>query len=174
MKGLPFCCPAAPAWHVDWPALTEEFEWIRAMRDCPQDRVFHAEGTVWTHVGRYARLWQGSTSFVPCGNWTGISCSRPPCCTTWPSHRARGMKKAGSRRAGILSVVPLPPGASYGMGFNFTAREHVSALVRYHQLPFHLINRPDAQRLAFLISQTARCDLLTLLAKGCHGPRVRR
>ena len=47
------------------------------------------------------------------------------------------------------------------LGFNFTATEQVSALVRYHQLPFHLINRPDAQRMAFLISQTARCESAT-------------
>jgi hypothetical protein len=63
MKGLPFCCPAAPAWHVDWPALTEKFEWIRAMRDCPQDEVFHAEGTVWTHVGMVCEALAGLDEF---------------------------------------------------------------------------------------------------------------
>jgi len=76
------------------------------------------------------------------------------------------MKKAGSRREGILSVVPLPPGASYGNWASTSPRgSKLAHWFGYHQLPFHLINRPDAQRMAFLISQTARCDLLTLLAK---------
>jgi predicted kinase len=50
-------------------------------------------------------------------------------------------------------------------GVDFSAREQVCALIRYHQSPFHLINRPDSQRLAYLISQTARCDLLAILAR---------
>src|SRR5438046_226394 len=39
MIAFPLPCPAPPVWGVDWPALTEEFEWIRAMYDCPQDPV---------------------------------------------------------------------------------------------------------------------------------------
>ena len=79
MKGLPFCCPAAPAWHVDWPALTEKFEWIRAMRDCPQDEVFHAEGTVWTHVGMVCEGLARLDEFRALPELDGTSCLRPPC-----------------------------------------------------------------------------------------------
>lgn len=32
---------------------------------------------------------------------------------------------------------------------DIAAREQVCALVRHHQLPFHLINRPDSKRIAF-------------------------
>ena len=63
MNPFPFRCPTAPGWNVDWPALTEEFEWIRAMRECPQDALFHAEGTVWTHVGMVATLLAGLEEF---------------------------------------------------------------------------------------------------------------
>jgi hypothetical protein len=51
MKKFPFRTPKPPIWKVDWAALTGEFDWIAAMRDCPQDPTFHPEGTVWTHVG---------------------------------------------------------------------------------------------------------------------------
>jgi hypothetical protein len=51
------------------------------------------------------------------------------------------------------------------MDTDFVMREQVCALVRHHQSPFHLVSREDSQRLAFLISQTARCDLLGILAK---------
>jgi predicted kinase len=53
----------------------------------------------------------------------------------------------------------------WDLDLDFSTREQICALVRYHQSPFHLITRPDAQRMAFLISQSARCDLLTLLAR---------
>src|SRR3977135_1672824 len=51
MSAFPFACPTYPAWNFDWSALTDQFAWLRDMRDCPQDAIFHAEGTVWTHVG---------------------------------------------------------------------------------------------------------------------------
>ena len=50
MSTFPFLCPKAPEWMVDWAALDDRFEWIRAMRECPQDPVWHAEGNVWIHV----------------------------------------------------------------------------------------------------------------------------
>ena len=116
MKGLPFCCPAAPAWHVDWPALIEKFEWIRAMRDfSPQDEVFHAEGTVWTHVGMVCEALAGLDEFRALPELDRhILFAGRPVARRGQAIVAHGMKKAGSRREGILSVVPLPPGASYG------------------------------------------------------------
>src|SRR5947199_406545 len=63
MIAFPLPCPAPPVWGVDWPALTEEFEWIRAMYDCPQDPVFHAEGTVWTHVRMVCEALAGLEEF---------------------------------------------------------------------------------------------------------------
>jgi predicted kinase len=44
--------------------------------------------------------------------------------------------------------------------------------VRYHQMPFFLIERPDAQRLAAEISLTSRCDLLALVATADIRGRV--
>ena len=43
--------PAAPDYHLDWKGLTDRFEWIQRLRDCPQDPLHHAEGDVWIHVG---------------------------------------------------------------------------------------------------------------------------
>src|SRR5258708_24446384 len=166
MKGLPFCCPAPPAWHVDWPALTEEFEWIRAMRDCPQDEVFHAEGTVWTHVGMVCEALAGLDEFRALPELdrhilfaaTLLHDVAKPSCTR--NEDGRITSRGHSERGAIAARRIL-----WELGSDFTAREQVSALVRGHQLPCHLINRPDAPRTAFLISQTARCDLLTLLAQ---------
>jgi putative nucleotidyltransferase with HDIG domain len=63
MKEFPFRTPEPPAWKVDWHALTEEFGWIAAMRDCPQNAAFHAEGTAWTHVGMVCEALAGLAEF---------------------------------------------------------------------------------------------------------------
>jgi predicted kinase len=58
------------------------------------------------------------------------------------------------------------------MGAPFQAREHVANLIRYHQLPFFLIDRHDAQRTLFTASQTTRCDLLALVAESDARGRI--
>ena len=60
----------------------------------------------------------------------------------------------------------------WGMDAPFAAREQLCALVRWHQHPFFLIDRQDARRQAIEISQTARCDLLALLAEADARGRV--
>jgi predicted kinase len=47
----------------------------------------------------------------------------------------------------------------------FEMREMVVAMIRHHQAPFWLLEREDPRDLAIRISQTARCDLLALLAE---------
>src|SRR5262249_40546788 len=58
------------------------------------------------------------------------------------------------------------------LGVSFALREHVCALVRYHQIPFYLVERDDAQRVAAEISLVARCDLLALVAEADIRGRI--
>src|SRR5262249_32976200 len=51
-------------------------------------------------------------------------------------------------------------------------RELVAALVRFHQTPFFLIERDDAQRPAIEISHVGRNDLLAVLAEADARGRV--
>ncbi|BDC51428.1 hypothetical protein F183_A37440 [Bryobacterales bacterium F-183] len=44
-------------------------------------------------------------------------------------------------------------------------REQVCALVRFHQVPFYLIERPNAKRMVLRMSQSLRCRHLAILAK---------
>lgn len=162
---FPFAAPAPPDWRVDWDALDRDLAWIRAMRDCPQDARHHAEGNVWIHV----RMVLEAMAALPA--WRALpeherdilfatavfhDVAKPSCTReengrlTSRGHSARGALDA--RR--IL----------YEHGTPFAVREQVCALVRHHQVPYRLSQRPDAQRLAFTVSQSARCDLLTLMA----------
>ena len=166
MTQLPFPTPAPPAWHVDWLALTGQFDWIAAMRDCPQDPIFHGEGNVWTHVGMVCEALAALDEFraLPEPERQILFAAAllhdvaKPACTR--SEDGRITSRGHSLRGAVSARRIL-----WDLGVDFTAREQVCALVQYHQQPFHLFNNPDPQRKAFLISQKARCDHLSLLAQ---------
>ena len=52
----------------------------------------------------------------------------------------------------------------WSSGVSFEQRESICGLIRHHQVPFFLVERDDALRLAFSVSQIARGDLLALVA----------
>jgi predicted kinase len=58
------------------------------------------------------------------------------------------------------------------MGVPFALREQVVALVQHHQVPFYCIDRPDPRRAAITVAETARCQLLALLAEADARGRV--
>ena len=45
-------------WHI-----LENFEWIRAMKECPQEPAFHAEGDVYVHTKMVAEELQKLNEF---------------------------------------------------------------------------------------------------------------
>jgi predicted kinase len=72
-----------------------------------------------------------------------------------------------SRRGSVVARQLL-----WRMGVPFRVREQITALVRHHQVPYFLIDRPDPRRPAIEVSQTARCDHLALLAEADVRGRV--
>ena len=162
----PFACPSPPDFRVNWQVLDQQFEWIRAMKDCLQDPVFHGEGDVWIHVRMVCE------ALASLKEWRDLSDTdrellfaaallhdvAKPACTRYEGGRitSRGHSQRGAIQARRIL---------WERGADFEAREKVCALVRYHQAPFYLITRADSLRTAFVISQTARCDLLTIIAK---------
>lgn len=166
MSVLPFSAPEAPGWRVDWANLDAEYPWIRTMRGCEQDPVFHAEGDVWTHV----RMVCEALANLP--EWRALPVlhreilfaaallhdQAKPSCTR--EENGRITSRGHSARGAIDARRIL-----WEMDADFAVREQVCSLVRYHQSPFHLMNREDSQRQAFLISQSADCRLLGILAR---------
>ena len=167
-------CPAPPDWRVDWPAVETAFPWLRAMAGCPQDPVHHAEGDVLTHtrlVCEALATLPGFRALPPDERAILFAAAllhdvaKPACTRHEPDGRitARGHTRRGAIEARtILWRLGAPP----------VERERVAALVRWHQLPFHLLDNPDSQRLAITCSQTARCDLLALLAEADARGRI--
>jgi len=58
------------------------------------------------------------------------------------------------------------------LGAPFGLREMVCGLIRYHQIPFFLIEREDAQKVAAEVSLACRADLLAMVAEADIRGRV--
>jgi predicted kinase len=152
---------------VDWDGLTGAYSWIRDLAGCPQDPVHHAEGDVGIHqrmvleelaaLPVWRELADGERGIV----WATAllhDVAKPECTRT--DENGRVTAKNHARRGAVMARQIL-----WRLGTPFAAREQVCALVRHHQVPFHLLERDDAQRKLITVSQTARCDLLAVLAE---------
>ncbi|MCI0525800.1 MAG: AAA family ATPase [Acidobacteria bacterium] len=165
--------PQSPDWRFDWEALHNEFQFVRDMRDCPQDPVFHAEGDVWIHTRMVCEAmienpqWRAAPP-IERGVLFAASLmhdiAKP---VTTREESGRITSRGHSKRGEIMARSLL-----WQMGSPFQARELVANLVRYHQIPFFLIDRPDAQRTLFAASQTTRCDLLAMVAEADAQGRI--
>ncbi len=165
--------PAAPGWRVDWPALDAAFPWIRAMRDCPQDPYHHAEGNVWIHTRMVAE------AMVALPAWQALAADdrtalfaaallhdvAKPLVTRMENGR---LTSRGHAWRGAIFTRRL----LWGLGVPFALRERIAALVRHHQTPYWLAEDPHPQRTAYHISQTARCDELSLLSEADVRGRI--
>ncbi|MEM7152182.1 MAG: AAA family ATPase [Myxococcota bacterium] len=158
--------PAAPHWSVDWDALDRDFEWVRAMRGCPQDPYFHAEGDVWIHtrmVCEEMALLAAFRDAEPALRLRLFAAAllhdvAKPRCTVEEDGRIRS---PGHSPAGALDARRI----LWQLGLPRPEREAICALIRYHQVPYHWASRRDSQRLVIRLSQTAVLQHLSWLAE---------
>ncbi|MDI1442884.1 AAA family ATPase [Polyangium sp. 6x1] len=165
--------PRPPAFRVPWDEL-QTFEWVRALEPCPQDPIHHAEGNVWIHTRMVLETlvampaWRALSADDQAAVW--LACllhdvAKPFTTKEEPDGRitAKGHSRAGEMLARRLL---------WELGAPFSLREMVSGLIRHHQIPFYLIERDDAQKLAAEISLVCRADLLALVAEADIRGRV--
>ncbi len=165
--------PQPPDWKLDWYGLDETYEWIQRMRDCPQSPVYHAEGDVWIHTRMVLEELVGLPSWReldPAARTllfaaTALHDVGKPATTRVEGGyiTSRGHSSKGARMARRIL---------WEMGFQPEVREAIASLIRYHQLPYYLVDRGDKHRMAIEISQTARTDHLTILAEADVRGRI--
>lgn len=159
-------CPAPPDYALDWGRVEEEFPQVRRMAGCPQDPVHHAEGDVLIHT----RMVVEALTAMPA--WRALPRAEreivftaallhdvaKPDCTRVEEGR---VTSRGHSKRGAVTVRAL----LWSMGVPIAAREQVAGLIRFHQVPFFLIDKPDGRRTLYEVSQSTRCDLLALVAE---------
>jgi predicted kinase len=167
-------CPTGPDWRLPWDEMDREYPFVRALAGCPQDPIHHAEGDVWIHTRMVCRelialpAWQALPELerrIVFAAAVLHDVAKPEC--TRRDEDGRITARGHSRRGAIMARNLL-----WRMGVPFGIREQVTAIIRYHQNPYFLIERADARRVAIEISQTARGDHLALLAEADVRGRI--
>jgi predicted kinase len=152
--------------RIPWDAL-QVFPWVRALADCPQDPIHHAEGDVGIHTRMVLETLVGLPAWqaLPEEGRRAVylasllhDVAKPATTRTEPDGRVTA--KGHSRRGELMARSLL-----YEMGAPFALREEVCGLIRYHQIPFYMIDRDDAQRVAAEVSWRCRADWLALVAE---------
>lgn len=166
MKPLLAFVPQPPSWRVDWEGLVREFAWLEPLRDCPQDPVHHAEGSVFIHLRMVLEAlaalpdWRNSCESTRTEIFAAAllhDIAKPTCTReeggriTSRGHSARGAIDA--RR--ILWEMETP----------FEIRERICGMVLHHQLPMQGLDKPDLDRALFRASHVTRCRSLAILAE---------
>lgn len=160
-------------WDVPWSEL-QRFAWIAALSECPQDPIHHAEGNVWIHtrmvleeLARDVRWRTLSAREREIVYLAAVLHDVAKPSTTIVEESGRVSARGHSRRGAIETRRIL-----WEMGYPFAVREAVCALVKYHQVPFFLIDETDAMARLARISQIARCDLLQRVAAADMRGRI--
>ncbi len=165
--------PQPPDFKIDWDSLNAEFAWIRALADCPQDAVYHAEGDVWIHTRMVCESLLANEQWraLPDDDRAIVFIAAlmhdvgKPACTRIDDGRISS--RGHSTRGAIMTREIL-----WRMNVPIRTREQIVSLIRWHQIPFFLIDRPNSQRRLFEVSQTTRCDLLALVTEADARGRV--
>lgn len=187
-----FPTPAPPDWRVDWAALERLCPFIAELAGCPQDPIHHAEGDVAVHTRMVVEALAAMPAWraLPVEDRAIVfaaallhDVAKPATTRTEIDGRisarghsargevrVRGMLYRGMHRIGIASasasaandggsaddaILPVDP----------SQREQIASLVRWHQVPYFLVERDDAVRQALRVTASARADLLALVAE---------
>lgn len=150
---------------LDWQAIDQAFDWIRDMRDCPQDPEYHAEGNVWIHtrmvVEEMLKLSSNSTLFAA----ALLHDVGKPATTKLEDGRWRS--RGHSAKGAIMARRIL-----WEAGVPFEQRERICGMIRFHQIPYYTFDRPDPRKLVYRISLATRCDQLAQLAEADIRGRI--
>ena len=174
MSTLEIPTTEADGFALDWEALVASWPWLRSLAGCPQDPVHHAEGDVWIHTRMVAEamaanpVWRALPEADRALVYSAAllhDISKPDTTRTEPDGRitAKGHSKKGEVATRALL---------WELGVPFKVREEICGLIRFHQIPFFLIERDDAQRVAAQVSQVVRCHLLGMLTDADGRGRV--
>jgi predicted kinase len=147
---------------------------LRALDGCPQSPVHHAEGDVGVHMRMVCEWLSAAPQWRELDEsarrvvfWAALlhDLAKPAC--TGIETDGQITSRGHSRRSEIMAR-----GLLWSLDAPFAEREMIANIIRFHQLPFFLVERADAPAKLYELSQTARCDLLALVAEADARGRV--
>ena len=163
----PFDFVPAVGKQLDWQAIDAAFDWIRAMRDCPQDPEYHAEGNVWIHTRMVVEVLLALNPVDRAALFVAalLHDVAKPATTKLEDGRLRS--RGHSAKGAIMARRIL-----WEAGTPFEIRERICGMIRFHQIPYYTFDRPDPRKLVYRISLATRCDQITMFAEADIRGRI--
>lgn len=168
--------PRAPSWRVDYAALEARHAALRRLRDCPQDPLHHAEGDVGLHTQMVIESLCALPAYRALDD-DGRACVFVACLlhdiakpfTTVVGDDGRVTAKGHSSKGAITARRWL-----WEMGVPWRQREAICGLIRWHQVPFFLVDKGEraAERGLLRLAENCRADWLALVAEADMRGRV--
>ncbi len=164
--------------EFDWQGITNDFTWIQALQNCPQDPIHHAEGDVYIHTQMVLNELvhlpyfdtlnpsERSQLFLA----TLMHDIGKPTCTkqdtqgriTSPGHAKKG---AAMARPILYRGIPNPVPFQY--------RENIFHLIRHHGLPLWFWDKPNPEKVVLKVSQSLHnLETLSYLAEADAKGRI--
>ena len=154
------------AWNGSLEGLAQTYAWVEALRGCRQDPVHHAEGDVFIHTGMVLSellalpAWAEMPPQTQQILWLAALLHDVAKPITTRVEGERVTARGHSTKGAVMAREIL-----WRLGVGFEVREAVCGLIRYHQVPYFLIDEEGARRRLITLSQVARCDWLARLAE---------
>jgi predicted kinase len=160
--------------QYNWEALANRFDWLRNLKDCPQDPIYHAEGDVFIHTRMVVEellnlpIWKSLSTdnqailFAAC---LLHDVAKPICTVIEPDGKitSAGHAKKGEKLARrILAEFDL----------KFAQREQICKLVRHHGLPLWFLEKPNPEKAIVKASLSVNTELLAWVAEADVRGRV--
>ncbi len=165
---VPFLLAKPESGILDWDCIDSQLECISALRDCPQDPRWHAEGDVHIHTQMVC------TALTSLEDWRTLppversivlaaalfhDIGKPHCTQTQDDGTitSKGHARHGTQIVrGLMYREDMAP---------LSVREAICATVRHHGLPLLFMEKTSPQRAVIEASQTVSCQWLALVAK---------
>ncbi|SKC49947.1 AAA family ATPase [Ohtaekwangia koreensis] len=160
--------------NKEWSHLEQQFDWVAAMRDVPQDSLYHAEGNVSVHTQMVLQALTTDTAFQKLTEeerellWTAALLHDVEKRSTTVTEVNGRISSHGHARKGELTARRV----LYEHGIPFKEREYIAALVRYHGLPLWIMEKRNSVKSLLEASLRTDMKLLSLLARADVRGRV--
>jgi putative nucleotidyltransferase with HDIG domain len=156
-----------------WEQLEDQFDWVRVMKDVPQDKKHHAEGNVAVHtqmvLATMEKLYIAQTPQDQEILWTAALLHDVEKRSTTVIEKDGSITSAGHARKGEMTArqilfrdIPTP----------FHVREQIAKLVRFHGVPLWLFERTDPMKMLVMLSLQVNTQHLALLARADVQGRI--